>query len=101
MADDWYSDHANAQLAEIKRKEAAGEPGSWLDWVGILEPRIPAKEHERCDHCGSDAREPSGGDGLFCGLCLNRDRDEDYTRAELDEMRAHRKARAGQSEEVA
>jgi hypothetical protein len=74
----WFSDASIAKLAEIERKEAAGEPVSWSDMAGLLEPRTQPSDDERCRHCESDAREGAGGDGKFCGLCIGRGRDEDY-----------------------
>lgn len=75
-----FSEAALAKQAEVDRLRAAGEPVPLVLMWGIFEPAVPPIEAERCAHCGADARADHmfGGDGRFCGLCLDRGRDEDY-----------------------
>jgi len=82
VSESWYSDEALAKQAAARDwPEGTPQPVSLL--FGILEPRIPPEQHERCVHCGSDARDEAGGGeskGVrWCGLCLSRRRDDDYT----------------------
>jgi hypothetical protein len=80
----WYSDEALRKQAEAERLRLAGEPVPLTLLCGIMEPRTQAEPHERCVHCGSDARDQAGGGGShgvrWCGLCLGRGRDEGYRR---------------------
>jgi hypothetical protein len=81
-ADDWFSDEALRKQAVLR--DWAGPDGPPLALLaGMYEPRTVAGPHERCVRCGSDARDRAGGgqskEVLWCGLCLDRGHDEDYT----------------------
>lgn len=84
----WYSDEALRKQAEADRLKAAGEIVPLELLLGILEPRTPPEQHERCRHCRSDARDEAGGSeskgARWCDLCLSRGRDEEYRRPSSD-----------------
>lgn len=80
--DEWFSDEALAKQAAMRAlPEGTTAPLELL--FGCMEPRTQPEEHERCIHCGSDARDGQGGVSIskgvpWCYLCLGRGRDEDY-----------------------
>lgn len=73
-----YSAAAIAKQDEVDRLTEQGLPVPFTLLAGIAEPAVPAQPHERCRGCGADARTGSfgGGDGRWCGLCLDRGRDK-------------------------
>ena len=64
----WYSD---AALTKQHRATL-----TWRDLLGYMQSRTPGVP---CKNCGCDSRPESfgGGDGVYCGLCLDRGYDED------------------------
>lgn len=78
---EWWSDEALRKQAELK-EWPEGTPPPLALLCGLFEPRTQPEPHERCVHCGSDARPQAFGATSkgrpFCGLCLGRGNDEDY-----------------------
>ena len=63
----WYSDEALTKQHRVL---------TWRNLLGYMAPRTPGVP---CKCCGCDSRPEAfgGGDGTYCGLCLDRGHAED------------------------
>jgi len=77
MSEEWFSDAALAKQAEFDRLRTDGEEIPLSIMEGLLEPRVPPTEDEKCCCCGTDARDETGGieyEGKrWCLICEGRE----------------------------
>ena len=76
----WYSDAALAKQAALAAMPE-GETPPVDELLGVLEPRVPPSDAERCNCCGLDARDHVGGEEhggrRWCSVCVDRGHYED------------------------
>jgi hypothetical protein len=66
-----YSDEALRKQAALENWPE-GKPVPTEMLLGVVEPRTQPQAHERCERCGSDARDGEGGHSRLCWLCYSR-----------------------------